>query len=92
MNTLIIRCKVITNSSQSKILWDEERSFFKIHLTSQREKGKANNAIINLISKTFDLPYSKIKIESGCFLEYKLISIETTNIKDITNKINLLKE
>lgn len=49
----------------------------KIRLTTPPVDGKANAALINLLSEYFDSPKSKIKIVRGLTSKNKLIEIES---------------
>jgi uncharacterized protein YggU (UPF0235/DUF167 family) len=82
MNIIIIRCKVITKSSQSKIIWDEGYQLFKVYIFSLPEKGKANQEICKIISKKLSIPIRNIVIQKGF----------TTTIKEIAIMTQLEKE
>lgn len=56
--------RVTPNSSANKI-GKFENNHLKIYITTVPEDGKANKAVISLISKTFKVPKSKIEIISG---------------------------
>jgi len=68
---MIINIKVIANAKENKII--EQNGVVKIYLTTQREKGKANKALIKILSKYYNVPKSYINIIKG----------ETTNIKQV---------
>lgn len=42
-----------------------EGGILKVKISSAPEKGKANGALIELLSKTYKIPKSKIRILSG---------------------------
>jgi hypothetical protein len=69
-----INVKVIANASRNKIV--KEDSFYKIYLTAQREKGKANKALIKLLSNYFKISRSQITILKGELSSKKLILLE----------------
>lgn len=58
-----IKIRVIPRSSRNQII--KEDNFFKIKLTAPPVDGEANKKLIELLSKEFDTPKSKIKIVKG---------------------------
>ena len=71
------RVKVKPNSKQQSIKEETDGSF-TIHLKSPPVDGKANEELIKILAKKFDLPKSKIRIKSGLSSRQKLIEIDTT--------------
>jgi len=70
-----IKVKVITNTKQEKIK-EIAKNEFKIYLTCLPEKGKANKALIKLLSKYFKVSKSGIRIISGEKSHEKILEIE----------------
>jgi uncharacterized protein YggU (UPF0235/DUF167 family) len=75
MNLNYIEVKVITGSSFQKIVWCEDTKIFKVYLNSNREKGKANKELIDVLSNYFNTSKSKISIVSGMTTTRKKIAI-----------------
>lgn len=73
---MIIRVKVIPQSSQNKIIGFEE-GILKIKCTATPEKGKANDAIITLLAK-----YYKVRKKNITILRGKTSSLKTIEIKE----------
>ena len=71
------RVKVKPNSKQQSIKEETDGSF-TIHLKSPPLDGKANEELIKILAKKFDLSKSKIRIKSGISSRHKLIEIDTT--------------
>ena len=71
------RVKVKPNSKQQSIKEETDGSL-TIHLKSPPVDGKANEELIKILAKKFDLPKSKIRIKSGLSSRQKLIEIDTT--------------
>ena len=67
--------KVITNAKKEKIDCISENEY-KVYLTCIPEKGKANKALLELLSDYFKISKSKIKIVSGEKSHNKIIEIE----------------
>ena len=70
----IIQVKVKPNSSQQKIIEAEDGSL-TIYLQSPPVDGKANQELIKLLAKKYDVPKSQITIKSGLSSKTKLIAI-----------------
>ena len=62
-----------------------------ISVTAVPENNKANNAIIDLISKKIGVSKSKIQIISGEKNRNKKISINSENIEEILSSLSILK-
>jgi len=67
--------KVKPNSQQQKIEEAEDGSLI-IHLKSSPVDGKANEELIKLLAKKFDVQKSRITIKSGLSSRNKLVEIE----------------
>lgn len=80
---ILLRIKVTPKSSTNKI-YGVENGMLKIRVTSPPDKNLANEAVINVVSKAFDLSKSSIEIIKGhqsrqktlCFLNQSLNFIE----------------
>ncbi len=53
-----------------------DQRMLKARVSSPRQDGKANAALIALLAKTFDLPRSKIRIASGETARIKILEID----------------
>ncbi len=67
--------KVKPNSKTQKLVEETDGSL-TVHLKSPPVDGKANEELIKLLSKKFDLPKSSIRIKSGLSSRQKLIEID----------------
>ncbi|MDJ0617291.1 MAG: DUF167 domain-containing protein [Calothrix sp. MO_192.B10] len=70
------RVKVKPNSKQQKITEETDGSL-TIRLKSPPVDGKANEELIKLLAKKFDVPKSCIHIKSGLSSRNKLIEIDS---------------
>lgn len=70
----ILRVKVKPNSKQQSIEEEADGSF-KISLKSPPVDGKANQELINLLAKKFNVKKSEITIKSGLSSKNKLIEL-----------------
>jgi len=69
------RVKVKPNSKQQKVEELADGSLI-VHLKSPPVDGKANEELIKLLAKKFDVPKSSISIKSGTTSRQKVIEID----------------
>ena len=62
-NDLIIKIKIIPNSSKNDIIIEDE--FIKVKVTAQPVENKANKALIEFLSKLLKIPKTCIEIVKG---------------------------
>ena len=60
---LIVRLKIVPNSSKNDIILEEE--FLKVKVTAQPIENKANKALVEFLSKRFKIPKTSIEILKG---------------------------
>jgi uncharacterized protein (TIGR00251 family) len=70
-----ISARVIPNSSRNSIAVLEDGTY-KIKITTAPLDGKANVAVVKLLSKHLSIPQSRISILRGHTSKQKLIEIE----------------
>lgn len=70
---LIIKIKIIPNSSKNDIILEDE--FIKVKVTAQPVENKANKALIEFLSKRFKVPKTNIKILKGDTSKEKTLKI-----------------
>ena len=73
-----IKVKVKPNSRENSIK-EISPGIYEIRVTPPPEKGKANNKVIELLSKHFNTAKSNIFISSGSGYKEKIIEIKTIN-------------
>jgi hypothetical protein len=69
------RVKVKPNSKSQNIKEEADGSLI-VHLKSPPVDGKANDELIKLLAKQFDVPKSNIRIKSGLSSRQKLIEVD----------------
>ena len=74
---LIIKIKIVPNSSKNDIIIEEE--FVKVKVTAQPIENKANKALVEFLSKTFKIPKTSIQILKGDTSKEKTILLSTTD-------------
>ena len=60
---LLIKIKIVPNSSKNDIVLEDE--FIKVKITAQPIENKANKALIEFLSKRFKIPKTSIEIIRG---------------------------
>jgi len=85
---LIIRVKIVPNSSKNDIILEDE--FIKIKITAQPIENKANKALIEFISKTFKIPKTSIELLKGETSKEKTLLLKTSSIDKKTEIISRL--
>ena len=80
-NGLVIQIRIVPNSSKNEIILEEE--FVKVKITAQPVENKANNALVEFLSKQFKVPKTSIEILKGHTSKDKtlLFSISDENKK-----------
>ena len=78
-NGLIIKLKIVPNSSKNEIILEDE--FIKVKVTAQPIENKANKALIEFLSKQFKIPKTKIQILKGDTSKEKTVLIETNDVE-----------
>ena len=76
---LVIRVKIVPNSSKNDIVLEEE--FIKVKVTAQPIENKANKALVEFLSKTFKIPKTSIEILKGDTSKEKTLLLKTTEIE-----------
>lgn len=80
---LIVRLKIIPNSSKNEIIWENEA--LKVKITAQPIENKANKALIEFFSKKLKIAKSNIEIIKGELNKEKTLlikNIEETQFKN----------
>ncbi len=67
--------KVIPNSSQNEVIGTMSDGALKVKVTTAPVDGKANDQLIELLSKYFHCPKNTITIVSGKTSKRKIVSI-----------------
>ncbi|OGG87040.1 hypothetical protein A3B87_02185 [Candidatus Kuenenbacteria bacterium RIFCSPHIGHO2_02_FULL_39_13] len=70
---MIIKVKVIPKAKVNKVIRKDDQ--YRIHTAFPPDKGKANQAVIKLLSKELAIPKSKISIIKGKKSREKIIEI-----------------
>ncbi|MFA6427268.1 MAG: DUF167 domain-containing protein [Candidatus Magasanikbacteria bacterium] len=71
-----LHIKVLPRSSRNEVVGEMADGTLKVKLTAPPVDGKANEALIELLSEHFNLPKSKIKIVRGLTSKNKIIQME----------------
>ncbi len=74
---LIIKLKIVPNSSKNEIILEEE--FIKVKVTAQPIENKANKALVEFLAKRFKLPKTNIEILKGDTSKEKTLLLKVDN-------------
>ncbi len=87
---LIIRLKIIPNSSRNEAVW--ENGALKIKITAQPIENKANKALVEFLSKKLKTAKSNIKILKGELNKEKILLIHGIDEKIFLEIFERLEE
>jgi uncharacterized protein (TIGR00251 family) len=83
---MLLQVKVIPNGSKNQIMgWRE--NVLQVKITATPERGKANEAVIELLSKELNISKSSIRLVSGLISRVKKFEIEGVSEQEIKKKI-----
>lgn len=86
---VLLKIKIVPNASKNEIITENE--IIKIRVTAQPIENKANKALIELLSKEFKVPKTKIEITKGLTTKEKSVLLKVTDegkINEIKQKLN----
>lgn len=86
---LILKLKIVPNSSKNEIIKTEEG--LKVKITAQPIEGKANKALIDFLSKTFKISKSSFEIIKGETSKEKTILIKCKDEEKLQKIKDFLK-
>ena len=86
-NGLLIRIKIVPNSSKNDLIIEDE--FIKVKVTAQPIENKANKALVEFLSKRFKVPKTSIEIVKGDTSKEKTLLF---SIKDEEKKQKIISE
>lgn len=73
-NGLIVRLKIVPNSSKNGVIWENEG--LKVKITAQPIENKANKALIEFFAKNLKIAKSNITILKGELNKEKTLLIQ----------------
>ena len=68
------KVRVTPHAKQNKVVQDGD--ILRVYTTTAPEKGRANGAVVELLSKYFDIPKSRIKILKGLTGRDKVVTVD----------------
>ncbi len=71
-----IKIRVVPRSSKNEVVGPMSDGAIKVKLTAPPVDGKANESLIQLLSKHYDVKKDKIKIVSGLTSKNKIVEID----------------
>ena len=88
-NEIIFTLRILPNSSKNEII--KADGAIKVKITAPPVDGKANKALLELLSKTFKIPKTSFSIVKGETSKDKTLSVKAAdeeklqNLKDFLN-------
>ncbi len=79
LSKMKIHCKIKPNSKKGNLIQksqDENGEFFEIFIREPAIEGKANLAVIKLLSEEFGVSKSKVSLKTGVKSRFKIFEIE----------------
>lgn len=76
-NTILLNVKVKPNSKKNEVVRDD--NILIVTVTDAPVDGKANEKVLELLAKFFDMPKSKFKILHGKKSRNKIIELKESN-------------
>lgn len=86
---LKLNVKVIPNSAKNQVVGWFDGSL-KLKVTAQAEKGKANKAVIKLLSKSLRLSPQNIELVSGDTKSLKVFELSSLNQEQLHQRVDVL--
>lgn len=74
---LVVRLKIIPNSSKNELIWENEG--LKVKITAQPIENKANKVLVEFLSKNIRIAKSNIQIIKGELNKEKTLLIKGLN-------------
>ncbi len=65
----------------------EQNGMLKVSVTQAAEKGKANKALIALLSKALSLPKSQIELISGATSSQKRFLVREVTLQELSERV-----
>lgn len=84
---LIIRLKIIPNSSKNELIFDENG--LKIKITAQPVENKANKALVEFLSKNLKIAKSNIRIIKGELNKEKTLLVYGLDEENFKRNFNI---
>lgn len=72
---MTIKVKVNSRSKKTEVIMLDEHEFI-VKFNAPREKGKANEKLIEILSEYFGISKSQVKIVSGFTSSNKIVNVE----------------
>ena len=81
-----IRVKVQPKASRNEVVGLQD-GVLRVKVTAPPEKGKANDALVELLSDTFGVAKTRVEILSGHFSRNKLVAMGGLSADDLDRRL-----
>ena len=82
-----LQLRVVPKAKRNSIEIGDD-GLFKVRVTAAPERGKANDAVITLLSKLIGVPKRDIQIVRGHTARNKLVRVEGATTKQVIEKLS----
>jgi uncharacterized protein (TIGR00251 family) len=79
-------------ASRKNAILGERDGMLRVAVTAAPEKGKANKAIVDVLSKALDVPKSSIELVAGEISPQKRFLIAGVSVDDLRTKLAVLTD
>ncbi|MDR1488398.1 MAG: DUF167 domain-containing protein [Holosporales bacterium] len=86
-NILKLNIHLVPGAKRERVMYDKETDCFKVYVNAKPVDNTANEALINILAKTFSIPKSSLTIKVGHKTRRKIVSITGINFKKIKDYI-----
>ncbi|MFC1632869.1 DUF167 domain-containing protein [Patescibacteria group bacterium] len=88
MEKYCLLVQVTPGSRESRVFsYCPEENLLRVKLKARPEKGAANRELIEVMSKTFNIPKAQIGIRVGHKTKRKLVCFERVSVADIQGQL-----
>jgi uncharacterized protein (TIGR00251 family) len=77
-----LRVKVVPRSAKSEVIGELADGTLKVKIAAAPEKGRANQALIELLAETYHVSRAAVEIVSGDTAQLKLVRINLPGESD----------
>jgi hypothetical protein len=82
-----LKLKVKPNAKEEKVLGFDKSGALNVCVKAPPVEGKANRALIRLLSSFIGIPKNKVKIVSGLHSKLKVVEIEGESLEDFKERL-----
>ena len=82
----VLRVRVQPRASRSQVV-GYDGQVLRVRVTAPPEDGRANDAVVALLSETLGVPRSRVRILRGHASRDKLVSVESLALEEVVRRL-----